>query len=45
MRSGMGKVPVERPRIGRSRAESWLGEGYKKRVGKCLDAGDPPPRS
>ncbi|MDY3561792.1 hypothetical protein R5W23_003220 [Gemmata sp. JC673] len=43
MRSDMGKVLVERPRIGRSRAERWPGKGYKKRVGKCLDAGESPP--
>lgn len=43
MRSDMGKVLVERPRIWRSRADGWPGKGYKKRVGRCLDAGDSPP--
>lgn len=45
MRADMGKVLVERPRVGRARAQSWPGKGYRKRLRKRLDAGDaPPPR-
>ncbi len=43
MRSDMGKVLVERPRIGRWRGDSRPGKGYSKRLAKCLDAGDSPP--
>src|SRR5262245_52417952 len=43
MRADMGKVLVERPRLGRRRAAKWPGKGYRKRLKKCLDAGDPPP--
>lgn len=43
MRADMGKVLVERPRLGRRRAEKWPGKGYRKRLKKCLDAGDAPP--
>lgn len=45
MRADMDKVLVERPRLGRRRAQRWPGKGYRKRVRKALDAGDaPPPR-
>jgi hypothetical protein len=45
MRADMGKVLVERPRLGRRRAERWPGKGYRKQLRKCLAAGDsPPPR-
>lgn len=43
MRADMGKVLVERPRLGRGRAANEPGKGYRKRVRKCLDAGDWPP--
>src|SRR5438045_7109980 len=45
MRADMGKVLVERPRLGRRRAERWPGKGYRKRLKKYADAGaSPPPR-
>jgi hypothetical protein len=44
MRADMGKVLVERPRLGRSRAAKWPGKGYRKRLKKCFDAGDSPPQ-
>jgi hypothetical protein len=43
MRADMGKVLVERPRLGRWRSASRPGKGYRKRLKKCLDAGDSPP--
>ena len=43
MRADMGKVLVERPRLGGWRGESRPGKGYRKRLKKCLDAGDSPP--
>jgi hypothetical protein len=43
MRADMGKVLVERPRIGGWRFASRPAKGYAKRVRKCLDAGDSPP--
>lgn len=43
MREDMGKVLVERPRLGRWRGASRPGKGYAKRLKKCLDAGDSPP--
>lgn len=43
MRADMGKVLVERPRLGRNRAESWPGKGYRKKLKKYANAGDPPP--
>jgi hypothetical protein len=42
MREDMGKVLVERPRWG-SRARSRPGKGYRKRLAKCLAAGESPP--
>jgi len=44
MRADMGKVLVERPRLGRNRAEKWPGKGYRKRLKKYQEAGDSPPR-
>jgi hypothetical protein len=44
MRADMGKVLVERPRLGRSRAAKWPGKGYRKRLKQCFDAGDSPPQ-
>lgn len=44
MRADMGKVLVERPRLGRSRAAKWPGKGYRKRMKKYFDAGDSPPQ-
>jgi hypothetical protein len=43
MRADMGKVLVERPRLGRRRAERWPGKGYRKGLKKCFEAGDCPP--
>jgi hypothetical protein len=43
MRADMGKVLVERPRLGGWRFASRPGKGYAKRVRKCLDAGESPP--
>ena len=43
MRGDMGKVLVERPRLGRRRAERWPGKGYRKRLRKYALAGDSPP--
>jgi hypothetical protein len=43
MRADMGKVLVERPRLGRWRKASRPGKGYAKRLKKCLDAGESPP--
>ena len=43
MREDMGKVLVERPRLGGWRFCSRPAKGYRKRVQKCLDAGDSPP--
>src|SRR5262245_48169807 len=43
MRADMGKVLVERPRLGRWRRASRPGKGYLKRVKKCLDSGESPP--
>ena len=44
MRADMGKVLVERPRLGRRRAEKWPGKGYRKQLRKCLQTGDSPPQ-
>ena len=44
MRADMGKVLVERPRIDRWAGDSRPDKGYRKRLQKCLDAGDSPPR-
>ncbi|QJW93625.1 hypothetical protein [Frigoriglobus tundricola] len=44
MRADMGKVLVERPRLGRWRGASRPVKGYRGRLKKCLDAGDPPPQ-
>jgi hypothetical protein len=44
MRADMGKVLVERPRLGRWRGASRPGKGYRDQLKKCLDAGDPPPQ-
>jgi hypothetical protein len=43
MRADMGKVLVERPRLGRWRSDGGPAKGYAKRLKKCLDAGDSPP--
>ncbi|MBY0456076.1 MAG: hypothetical protein K2V38_01930, partial [Gemmataceae bacterium] len=43
MREDMAKVLVERPRLGRRRAESWPGKGYRKQLRKCWQAGVEPP--
>jgi hypothetical protein len=43
MREDMGKVLVERPRLGRRRAQDWPGKGYRKRLKKYYEAGDSPP--
>ncbi len=43
MRADMGKVLVERPRLGRRRAERWPGKGYRKQLKKYSDADDSPP--
>jgi hypothetical protein len=43
MRADMGKVLVERPRLG-SRAAKWPGKGYRKRLRKYFQAGDSPPQ-
>jgi hypothetical protein len=43
MRADMGKVLVERPRLGGWRFCSRPAKGYRKRVQRCLDAGDSPP--
>jgi hypothetical protein len=43
MRADMGKVLVERPRLGGWRFASRPAKGYAKRLRKCLDAGDSPP--
>src|SRR5690242_5662034 len=43
MRADMGKVLVERPRLGGWRGASRPGKGYVKRLKKSLDAGDSPP--
>jgi hypothetical protein len=44
MRADMGKVLVERPRLGGSRGESRPDKGYRKRLKKSLAAEDSPPR-
>jgi hypothetical protein len=44
MRADMGKVLVERPRLGRNRAQSWPGKGYRKKLKRYADAGDSPPQ-
>ncbi len=44
MRADMGKVLVERPRLGRRRADSWPGKGYRKQLKQYEDAGDDPPQ-
>jgi hypothetical protein len=43
MRADMGKVLVERPRLGGWRGASRPGKGYAKRLRKYFDAGDSPP--
>jgi hypothetical protein len=43
MRADMGKVLVERPRLGGWRWASRPVKGYAKTLRKCLDAGDSPP--
>ena len=43
MRADMGKVLVERPRLGGWRGDSRPGKGYSKHLKRCLDAGDSPP--
>lgn len=43
MRADMGKVLVERPRLGGWRGARRPGKGYAKRLKKCLDAGESPP--
>lgn len=43
MREDMGKVLVERPRLGRRRAETWPGKGYRKQLRKYALAGNAPP--
>lgn len=44
MRADMGKVLVERPRLGGWRFARRPGKGYAKRVRKCLDGDDSPPQ-
>jgi hypothetical protein len=44
MRADMGKVLVERPRLGRRRAATWPGKGYRKQLRKYFQAGDSPPQ-
>ena len=43
MRADMGKVLVERPRLGRRRADKWPGKGYRKKLKRYANAGDSPP--
>lgn len=43
MRADMDKVLVERPRLGRRRAQKWPGKGYRKRIRKYHRAGNAPP--
>jgi hypothetical protein len=43
MRADMGKVLVERPRITSWGYAPGPAKGYRKRLQKCLDAGDSPP--
>lgn len=43
MRADMGKVLVERPRLGRWNGDSRPGKGYAGRLKKCLAAGNSPP--
>lgn len=43
MRADMGKVLVERPRVGRWRSDGGPVKGYRKRVRKLTETGDGPP--
>ncbi len=43
MRADMGKVLVERPRLGRRRAAKWPGKGYRNALKRYANAGDSPP--
>lgn len=42
MRSDMGKVLVERPRISARIRKGGPGKGYRKRIGRCLATGETP---
>jgi hypothetical protein len=43
MRPDMGKVLVERPRLGRWNGDSRPGKGYAKQIRKCFAGGNSPP--